>query len=108
VTAAPTCTAAPPEGVAKNVTEVIVAPAVAVAEAVTVVAVPTVAVELLAGAVSATEVEVTAVTVIAADVTVAPLESSTRAVMFCAPAAVGTHVIEYGAEVSTPIKVVPA
>lgn len=108
MTGTPTCTGAPPEGVAKNVTEVIVAPAVAVADAVTVVAVPTVAVELLAGAVIATEVAVTAVMAAIAEVAVEPLESTTRAVMFCAPAVVGTHVIEYGAEVSTPMSVVPA
>lgn len=89
-------------------TELIAAPAVAVAEAVTVVAVPTVADELFAGDVSATEVEVTAVTEIAEDVTEVPFESTTRAVMLCAPAEVGTQVTEYGKVVSTPINVEPA
>jgi hypothetical protein len=90
------------------VTEVIVAPAVAVAEAVRVAAEPTTAEELFAGAVMATDVAVTAVIALIAEVAVDPFESTTRAVMFCTPADVGTHVIEYGAEVSTPIKVVPA
>ena len=89
-------------------TDWIVAPAVAVAEAVTVVAVPTVAAALAAGAVIATDVEVTAVTDTAVDVTEVPLESTTRAVMLCAPAEVGTHVSEYGKTESTPINVVPA
>ena len=89
-------------------TDWIVAPAVAAAEAVIVVAVPTVAAALAAGDVIATEVEVTAVTETAVDVTAVPLESTTRAVILCAPAEVGTHVIEYGADVSTPISVAPA
>jgi predicted aspartyl protease len=76
------------------VTDWIVAPAVAVADAVTVVAVPTVAAALAAGAVIATAVDVTAVTATGVEVTVVLLESSTRAVMFCAPAEVGTQVIE--------------
>ena len=67
-----------------------------------------VAAALAEGAVIATEVDVTAVTETAVEVTVVPLESTTRAVMFCAPAEVGTHVIEYGAVVSTPMSVVPA
>ena len=54
------------------------------------------------------EVDVTAVTDTAVDVTVVPLESTTRAVMLCAPAEVGTHVSEYGKTASTPINVVPA
>ena len=69
-----------------------VAPAVAVADAVTVVAAPTVAAELLAGEVIATDVAVTAVTEAAGEVTEVPFESTTRAVMFCAPADAGTHV----------------
>ena len=85
-----------------------VAPAVAVAEAVTVVAAPTVAVEFAPGAVNETAVALTAVTATIADVALAPLESTTRAVMFCAPAEVGTHVSEYGAVVSTPMSAVPA
>ena len=85
-----------------------VAPAVAVADAVTVVAAPTVAAELFAGEVIATEVAVTAVTEAAEEVTEVPLESTTRAVMFWAPAEAGTHVTEYGAVVSTPISVEPA
>ena len=89
-------------------TDCIVAPAVAVAEAVTVVAVPTVAVALAEGAVIDTEVDVTAVTDTAVEVTVVPLESTTRAVILCAPAEVGTHVTEYGADVSTAISVEPA
>ncbi len=76
-------------------TDWIVAPAVAVAEAVTDVAVPT-------------DVEVTAVTDTAVEVTAVPAESTTRAVMLCAPAEVGTHVTEYGADVSTAISVEPA
>ena len=68
-----------PPTVEENETDWIVAPAIGVAEAVTVVAVPTVADELFAGAVNATEVVVTAVTAIAADVAVAPLESVTFA-----------------------------
>jgi len=90
------------------VTDWIVAPAVAVAEAVTVVAVPTVAAALAAGAVIATDVEVTAVTDTADEVTAVPFESTTRAVRLCAPAEVGTHVTEYGADVSTAISVEPA
>ena len=89
-------------------TDWIVAPAVAVAEAVTVVAEPTVAAALAAGAVIATDVEVTAVTDTAVEVTAVPAESTTRAVMLCAPAEVGTHVTEYGADVSTAISVEPA
>jgi hypothetical protein len=85
-----------------------VAPAVAVADAVNVVAVPTVAPELFAGDVIATDVAVTAVTAATAEVAVAPVESTTLAVMFCKPADAGTHVTEYGAVVSTPMSVEPA
>ena len=85
-----------------------VAPAVAVADAVTVVAAPTVAAELFPGDVIATEVADTAVTAATAEVAVAPVESTTRAVMFWDPAEAGTHVTEYGAVVSTPISVEPA
>ena len=62
-------------------TEVMVAPAVAVADAVTVVAAPTVAVALADGVVIATEVAVTTVTLTALEVTVLPFVSVTRAVM---------------------------
>ena len=68
-----------PPTVAVKETDWMVAPATGVAEAVTVVAVPTVPDELFAGEVNATEVVVTAVTAIAADVAVAPLESVTFA-----------------------------
>lgn len=61
-------------------TDWIVAPAVAVAEAVTVVAVPTVAAELFDGAFNATEVAVTAVTLTPVEVAELPLVSVTRAV----------------------------
>ena len=89
-------------------TDWIVAPAVAAAEAVIVVAAPTVAAALAAGAVIVTEVDVTAVTENAVEVTAVPLESTTLAVMLCAPAEAGTQVIEYGADVSTPMSVAPA
>jgi hypothetical protein len=87
---------------------VIVAPATGAADAVTVTAVPAVAVELLAGAVSETEVAATAVTEMAEEVTVAPVESTTRAVRLNVAFELGTQVIEYGAELSAPSKVVPA
>ena len=77
--------------VEENETDVIVAPAIGVADAVTVEAVPTVADELFAGAVSATEVEVTAVTETADEVTEFPFVSVTRAVSVKLPADVGTH-----------------
>ena len=92
VTAAPICAAAPPEGVAKKVTEVRVAPSVGVADAVIVVLVPAVAVEFAAGAVMATLVVAAAVIVIAVEVTVLLLVSRTRAVMLWLPAVVGTQV----------------
>ena len=78
--------------VEENDTDVIVAPAIGVADAVTVVAVPTVADELFAGAVSATEVDVTAVTETADEVTEFPFVSVTRAVSVKLPAEGGTHV----------------
>jgi hypothetical protein len=71
---------------------VIVEPALGVAEAVKLTAVPTVAAELLVGAVIVTAVEATAVTVTAADVTELFAESTTRAVREKFPAAVGTQV----------------
>lgn len=83
-----------PPTVDENETDVIVAPAIGEADAVTVVAVPTVAAELLAGAVSDTEVEVTAVTLTALEVAVLPFESVTRAVSEEFPADVGIHVAE--------------
>lgn len=89
-TGAPTCT--PP---AKNVTDAIVAPAIGAAEAVSVVAVPTVAVELFAGAVNETDVAATAVTVMADEVPVFPSVSRTRAVIEKLEADAGTHEIEY-------------
>lgn len=92
---------------AKNVTEVIVAPNVGVAEAVIVVPTPAVAVEPAAGEVMATLVDATAVTVTAVDVTVLLFVSSTRAVMVWLPAVVGTQVSEYGAVVSVPTTVDP-
>lgn len=70
-----------PPTVEENETDWIVAPAIGVAEAVTVVAVPTVAAELFAGAVNATDVAVTAVTLTPVEVTVLPFVSVTRAVM---------------------------
>ena len=76
---------------AKNFTCVIVAPAIAAAEAVTVTGVPTVAVELLAGAVSETEVAVTAVTLTADEVAVLPAESVTLAVRLKLALVEGTH-----------------
>lgn len=93
VTGAPICAAIPLGGVAKNVTRVIVAPAIGAAEALRVTAVPTVPVELLEGAVSATEVAATAVTETVLDVPVLFKESSTRAVMLKLPAALGLHEI---------------
>lgn len=83
-----------PPTVDENETDVIVAPAIGEADAVTVVAAPTVAAELLAGAVSDTEVEVTAVTLTALEVAVLPFESVTRAVSEEFPADVGIHVAE--------------
>lgn len=79
---------------AKKLTWVIVAPAMGAAEALTAVAVPTVAVELLAGAVSETEVAATEVTVTAVDVPEFPAESRTRAVIEKLVAVVGVHAIE--------------
>jgi hypothetical protein len=92
---------------AKNVTEVTVFPRLALGEAVTVSGVPTVAVELFAGAVSDTDVEALAVTVTVDEVTVLFSESMTRAVILKLPAADGTHVVVYGAVLSTPTSVVP-
>lgn len=89
VTAAPSVTP-----LARNVTEVTVFPRLAAGDAVMVVAVPTVAVELFAGAVMDILVAATAVTVIAADVAVAPVLSIARAVMLEFPAAVGVHEME--------------
>lgn len=102
--------AAEPSKVApsKKSTRVMVAPAAGVAEALSVTAVPTVAVELLAGAVRATVVAVTAVTDTAVDVAVLPFVSVTRAVRLKFVALVGVHVTEYGAVVSVPMIVAPA
>lgn len=88
-------------------TDVTVLPKLGAGEAVTAIAVPTVAVELLAGAVREIEVAALAVTETALEVTVALLESITLAVMLKLPAAVGTQVTEYGAVVSVPTIVVP-
>ena len=107
VTGAPICAAIPLGGVAKNVTELIVEPATGAAEAVTVAALPTVAVELLAGAVIAMVVADVAVTVTADEVTERLLASMTRAVMLKLPAEDGTQTTEYGAELSVPTMVDP-
>ena len=77
--------------VEENETDVIVAPAIGVADAVTVVAVPTVADELFAGAVSATEVDVTAVTETPGEVAVLPFESVTFTVREKFPAEPGVQ-----------------
>jgi len=77
--------------VEENETDVIVAPAIGVADAVTVEAVPTVADELFAGAVSATEVEVTAVTETPGEVAVLPFESVTLTVTEKFPAELGVQ-----------------
>jgi hypothetical protein len=79
---------------ARNSTWVIIAPAVAAAEAVRFTAVPTTAVELLAGAVSETLVATTPVTVTPEEVAVPPKVSVTRAVRVVLPA-VGVHLTEY-------------
>jgi hypothetical protein len=94
VTGAPIATAALPGGVTKNDTDVIVAPAIAAADADRVTGVPRVALELLAGAVSDTEVAVTAVMVTVVEFAIAPLVSTTRAVRLNVPAEVGTQVVE--------------
>ncbi|MFM9081738.1 MAG: hypothetical protein ACKOTE_16700, partial [Opitutaceae bacterium] len=91
-----------PPTVEEKETDWIVAPAIGVAEAVTVVAVPTVADELFAGAVSATDVAVTAVTLTPEDVTELPFVSVTLAVIVKFPAVDGTHVSAKGADVSVP------
>ena len=83
-----------PPTVEENETELIVAPAIGVAEAVTVVAVPTVADELFAGAVNATEVAVTAVTLTPVDVAELPFVSVTRAVSVALPAELGIQAAE--------------
>lgn len=103
VTAAPRARPLP-----KNVTDVTVLPRLAAGDAVTAIAVPTVAVELFAGDVRAIEVAVLAVTVTIAEVVEALFESITRAVILKFPALPGTHVTEYGAVVSVPTIVVPA
>lgn len=100
----PSAVVTPPTAEEKE-TDWIVAPAIGVAEAVTVVAVPTVADELFAGAVSATEVAVTAVTLTPEDVTELPFVSVTLAVIVKFPAAEGTHVSAKGADVSVPTTV---
>lgn len=79
---------------AKKVTEVTVLPRLAAGEAVTLTAVPTVAVELLAGAVRETEVAVFAVTDTTAEVTELLKESITRAVTEKLPEVLGIHVTE--------------
>jgi hypothetical protein len=80
---------------AKNATELMVAPVLALAEAETVTAVPTVAVALLTGELMATVVTAAAaaVTLTAEEVMAAPLESVTRAVSAAAPVAVGVQFI---------------
>jgi len=83
-----------PPTVDENETEVIVVPSNGAADAVTDVAVPTVAVELLVGAVSATLVPATAVTVMGLEVAVPPVLSITRAVMVAFPATVGAQETE--------------
>ena len=79
---------------AKNATELMVAPVLALAEAVTVTEVPTVAVALLTGELMATVVTAAAaaVTLTALEVTTAPVESVTRAVREKLPGAGGVHV----------------
>jgi hypothetical protein len=78
---------------AKNATELMVAPVLAVAEAVTVTEVPTVAVALLTGELMATVVTAAAaaVTLTALEVTTAPFESVTRAVREKLPGGHRTH-----------------
>ena len=83
-----------PPTVEENEMDWMVAPAIGVAEAVTVVAVPTVAAELFAGAVNATDVAVTAVTATPADVAELPFVSVTRAVSVVLPAELGIHAAE--------------
>ena len=75
---------------ARNSTRVMIAPAVAAAEAVRFTGVPTTAVEPPAGAVSATLVATTPVTVTPEEVAVPPSVSVTRAVSVVLPA-VGVH-----------------
>jgi len=94
-----------PPTVAVKETDWIVAPAIGVAEAVTVVAVPTVPDELFAGEVNATEVAVTAVTATPADVAELPFVSVTRAVSVALPAAVGVHAAEYDVVPGAPATV---
>jgi hypothetical protein len=81
---------------AKNATELIVAPVLALAVAVTVTDVPTVAVALLTGELMATVVTAAAaaVTLTALEVATVPFESVTRAVREKFPAEEGIHVAE--------------
>ena len=81
---------------AKNATELMVAPVLALAEAVTVTEGPTVAVALLTGELIATVVTAAAaaVTLTALEVTTAPVESVTRAGRDKFPDAEGIQVVE--------------
>jgi hypothetical protein len=82
-------------------TRATVAPPLAAAVAVSVVAAPSTTVAPTAGAVSAmVGTAVVTVTLTADEVAVAPVESVTRAVRDAAPVAVGVHDKEYGAVVT--------